>query len=150
MSDIYDSDMLKTCSFILATVTLVGCSPSDADFARACKTTARIEVIDLPSWKTYLAEWEALPRPSGGDKGRGILTFTDSFVAEGKRFESGLQLADNKFARDEWKIRERKTGNVIAVARTLEWLDPHFGHKSGKNCVFEYPEYYLPFIRAGR
>lgn len=142
--------MKKICSFIVATVTLVGCSPSDAEFAHACKATARIEVNDSARWRNYLAELEALPRPSGAENAREILTFTDSYVAEGKRFESGLRLAENEFTEDEWQIRERTTDNIIAVAKTLEWLSPHLSYSTTKNCVFEYPDYYLPLSRVGQ
>ena len=150
MCKAYVSELMKTRCSIVATAALVGCSPSDADFARACKAVAHIEIIDTSNWKNYLAEWEALPRPSGDEKVPEILTFTDNFVAEGKRFESVRRLAENKFTKDEWQIRERKTGKVIAIARTLEWLDPHFGYSYSKNCIFEYPQHYLPFNRAGR
>lgn len=128
-----------------ATITLVGCAPTDAEFAQACKATARIEVKDTSKWSEYLTELEVAQHASRAGNADDILTFTDSYVAKGKGFETGRQLSENEFTKDEWQIRERASDDIVAIARTLEWRVPRFGYSITRNCVFEYPDYYRPF-----
>lgn len=128
---------------ILLTLFITSCGDTDAELAEVCERRARVEIHRPDAWRAYLAELTAQRRARGGDPDQRTFASTADVRLMSRWAEENDPMPPmSRIYEDDYLVRQRATGALIATVRNLSLMSRGFGAVRTSSCLYDYTALY--------
>lgn len=133
---------LRIVALAISFTALPACTDWAEEFAKECGRVAKLEIHEPGLWREYVLQ---SIREHGAENSDGVLPGfgTSGFEVTNDWTERGRPEAPiHQIYTNDFYVRERKSGALVASARNVSLRTPEIGHIKSRDCLFDHPSLY--------
>lgn len=133
---------LRIVALAISLTALTACTDWNDEFANNCEQVAKLEIQKPDLWREYVLQ---SMREHGAENSNGVLPGfgTSGFEVTNDWVERGRpEVPDRKIYRNDFYVRDRKSGALVARTRNLSLSTSEVAHIKSWDCLFDHPTLY--------
>lgn len=128
---------------ILMALVIPSCGDPNAEIALVCQRRANVEIHLPNAWRAYLVQLTHERRAAGDDPGRRAFWSTADFRLLSRWAEENVpEPQTSHIYDDDYLVRERATGTLVATVRNVSLRSPAFGTVRSLSCLYDHTPLY--------